>query len=94
MRGAYVCLLLASFSQAVKVYLSPSPQTPSILPPSQASFVLSRHFGLDYFESAGDAIHGDLLNELSFVGQGAKNGLLLTMSEKDVQGAFVLSTFS
>ena len=89
-----MCLLLASFSQAVKVYLSPSPQTPSILPPSQASFVLSRHFGLDYFESVEDAIHGDLLNELSFVGQGAKNGLLLTMSEKDVQGAFVLSTFS
>ena len=93
MRGAYVCLLLTSFSQAVNVYLSPSPQIPFTLSPSQASFVLSRHLGLDYFESPGDAIHEDLLNEHSFVGQGAKNGLLLTVSEEDVRGVFVILTF-
>lgn len=92
MRGAYVSLLLAGLSQAVQVYLNPSPQVSETLPPSQASFVLSRHLGLDYFESAGDAIHGDFLNEHSFVGQGAKNGLLLTMSEEDVRGVFVVSS--
>jgi hypothetical protein len=85
MRGASVCLLLAGLSQAVQVYLNPQPAVPPTLSPSQASFVLSRHFGLEFLESAGDDLHGELWNEQTFVGQGSRSGLLLTIDEVDAR---------
>lgn len=86
MRGISVCLLFAGLSQAVQVYLSPSPNVPSSLSPSHASFALSRHLGLEFFELAGDGIHEDILNEPSFVGQGSKSALLLSVDENDARG--------
>ncbi|KIM76001.1 hypothetical protein PILCRDRAFT_826855 [Piloderma croceum F 1598] len=85
MRGASVCLLLAGLSQAVQVYLNPQPAVPSTLSPSHASFVLSRHLGLEFLESAGDDLHGELWNEQPFVGQGSRSGLLLTIDEVDAR---------
>lgn len=86
MRGVSVCLLLAGLSQAVQVYLNPRPDVPSRLPPSHASFALSRHLGLEFFESAGDGVIGDFWNEQTFVGQGSRSGLLLTIDEANARG--------
>lgn len=87
MRGVSVCLLLAGLSQAVHVYLNPCPAVPSILSPSHASFALSRHLGVEFFESAGDDdVYGDQWNEQIFVGQGSRSGLLLTIDEVDARG--------
>jgi hypothetical protein len=83
-----VCLLLAGLSQAVQVYLSPQHTISSSLPPSHANFVLSRHFGLEFFESAGNSVHGDIWGEQIFVGQGPKSGLLLTIDEVDARGIY------
>src|ERR1700676_4178361 len=83
MRGISVCLLLAGLSQAVQVYLNPQPALPSRLTPSRASFALSRHFGLELYESAGDLVYGDHWEEQTFVGEGPRSGLLLTINEVD-----------
>lgn len=88
MRGLYTCFVLVGLSQAVQVYLNPAPVTPASLSPSSASFALSRHLGLEFFESAADGVHGQLLHEQSFVGQGAKSALLLSINEEDARGAF------
>ncbi|KAF7981901.1 hypothetical protein HWV62_31493 [Athelia sp. TMB] len=73
-------------SQAVEVYLIPAPATPASLSPSSASFALSRHLGLEFFESAPDGgVHGALLHEQSFVGQGSKSALLLSIDEEDAR---------
>ncbi|KZP34437.1 hypothetical protein FIBSPDRAFT_718926 [Athelia psychrophila] len=85
MRGVYTCFLLVGLSQAVQVYLNPAAVTPASLSPSSASFALSRHLGLEFFESATDGVHGQLLHEQSFVGQGAKSALLLSINEEDAR---------
>ena len=97
MKGLLACLLLpAGLAQAVRVYLSPSPSLPSELSPKQASFALSRHLDLESFESFDeDSIIWDAPLHQEFVGQGPKDGLLLTIGESHVHGTFpsLLSIF-
>ena len=86
-------LLSASLSQAIDVYLSPSSNSlRSSLSPADASAALSRHLGLEQFESLLDA--SSLGHEERFVGQGPKNALLITMEESDVQGSLYFQTYS
>lgn len=88
MKGLLVCLLLpVGLAQAVRVYLSPRPSLPSKLSAKQASFVLSRHLDLEGFETLEEASlvwDGPLHQE--FIGQGPKDGLLLSIDESYVYG--------
>jgi hypothetical protein len=76
-----LCSLQAT--QAVNVYLYP-PQTflRSTLAPEDASAALSRHLGLEIFETLQDNSY----NEESFVGQGPNSALLLSLDDADAQG--------
>ncbi|KAK0213221.1 hypothetical protein DFS33DRAFT_1287307 [Desarmillaria ectypa] len=86
----------------INVYLSPQRNTlkPS-LSPSDASSVLSHHLGLELFEPFRDSA-ASFHEDEAFVGQGAKNVLLLTMEEYDAEAvlpdslnpSFKLSTYS
>ncbi|OBZ70666.1 Transcription initiation factor IIA large subunit [Grifola frondosa] len=82
MKGVYISLLLAGLSQAVQVYLNPSPALPPRLSASRGSAALSRHLGLEQFEPLGE--DSPLLNgqQESFVGQGLGSAMLLTISEE------------
>ncbi|GBE80485.1 Uncharacterized endoplasmic reticulum membrane protein [Sparassis crispa] len=94
MRGSLVCLLLAGFAQAVEVYLHPVEDLPSRLSASQAGTALSRHLGLEYFESV-DA--NELDRQESFVGKGVWSALLITVGEevaKDVVPSTMKPSFS
>lgn len=90
MKGLLACLLLpVGLAQAVRVYLSPSPSLPSKLSPQQAGFALSRHLDLESFETFDeDSIIWDTPLRQEFVGQGPKDGLLLTIDESHVYGTF------
>jgi hypothetical protein len=83
-------LLSASLqlTHAVHVYLSPAPSLyRSILSPEEATTALSLHLGLEAFEPLRDA--SDLTHtQENFVGQGAKNVLLITMEESDINGVY------
>lgn len=88
---ASICLLLAGASRAVDVYLSPAPfLRSSTLAPDHASLAISRHLGLESFEplGAGNEVFADLFAEKPFVGQGQKDGLILTIDEEDAKGTF------
>jgi hypothetical protein len=88
MKDLLVFLLLpVGLTQAVRVYLSPPPSLPSELPAKQASFALSRHLDLESFETFDEdnVIWGAPLHQ-EFVGQGPKDGLLLTIDETYVHG--------
>ncbi|THH16016.1 hypothetical protein EW146_g4553 [Bondarzewia mesenterica] len=98
MRGILLCLLFTGLSQAAEVYLNPSPSLPSYLTPSHASSVISRHLRLEAFEplQGNEQIATKFLNE-PFVGEGDKNGLLLSIDEadaKDVLPESLKPTFS
>lgn len=70
-------------AKASSLYLSPAVSVvQSEFTPQDTSFILSRHFGLEYFEAQPKG----LLEEESFVGQGLKNALLLTSSTEDADG--------
>jgi len=85
-------LLSAGLSQAVNVYLSPSPNfLRSSVSPADASAALSRHLGLEQFEPLQDA--SNLGHEEWFVGQGLKNALLITLEESDVQGPLYFGVY-
>jgi hypothetical protein len=57
------------------------------LSPEDATTALSRHLGLEEFESLRDA--SDLTHtQENFVGQGAKNVLLVTVEESDANGVY------
>jgi len=88
MKGLLVCLLLpVGLAQAVRVYLSPPPSLPSKLSAKQASFALSRHLDLESFETLDeDSLVWDGPLHQEFVGQGAKDGLLLSIDESYVYG--------
>lgn len=90
MKGLLVCLLLpVGLVQSVRVYLSPPPPLPSKLSTNQASFALSRHLDLESFETLDEdslVSEGPLHQE--FVGQGPKDGLLLSIDESHVYGTF------
>jgi len=90
MKGLLVCLLLpVGLTQAVRVYLSPPPSLPSKLSPKQASFALSRHLDLESFETLDeDSPIWDGPSHQEFVGQGPKDGLLLSIDESYVYGTF------
>jgi hypothetical protein len=78
-------LLLAGFTQAIQVYLSPPPPLPPSLTPEHGVLALSRHLGLEYLDSA--AGYAEFYSEEeSFVGQGPQNAILLTINEEDAQG--------
>jgi len=77
-------LLTAGLAQAVQVYLSPPVPLSQRLSPKYAGFALSRHLGLDLFETAGDVPNlFDNVNDQTFVAQGSSNALLLSMNEVD-----------
>jgi len=90
MKGLLVCLLLpVGLAQAIRVYLSPPSSLPSKLSAKQASFALSRHLDLESFETPDEdslVWKGPLHQE--FVGQGPKDGLLLSIDESHVSGTF------
>jgi len=95
------CLLFAgiSLSQAVKVYLNPAPVLPPTLSPQHASFAISRHLGVEFLEPlrTNDYPSSSWMNEVSFVGQGSSNGLLLCINEveaKDVLPPSVEQSFT
>ena len=90
MKGLFVCLLLpVGLAQAVRVYLSPPPSLPPKLSANQASFALSRHLDLESFETLGeDSLIWDGPLHQEFVGQGPKDGLLLSIDESYVYGTF------
>ena len=93
MKGLLVCLFLpAGLAQAVRVYLSPLPSLPFKLSPSQASFALSRHLDLESWETFDeDSVVWDAPLHQEFIGQGPKDGLLLTIDESHVSGMFSIS---
>jgi len=71
------------------VYLSPLPSLPSKLSVKQASFALSRHLDLESFEVLDeDSLIWDGPLHQEFVGQGPKDGLLLSIDESYVYGTF------
>jgi len=83
MKGLFVCLLLpVGLAQAVRVYLSPSTPLPSKLSAKQAGFALSRHLDLESFETLDE--DSTIWDAQEFVGQGPKDGLLLTLDESYV----------
>ena len=90
MKGLLVCLLLpVGLAQAVRVYLSPASSLPPKLSAKHASFALSRHLDLESFETLDEdslAWGGPLHQE--FVGQGPKDGLLLSIDESYANGTF------
>lgn len=86
-------ILLAGLAQArgISVYLHPAPSSPpsSSLSTSSASFALARHLGLDIFETNTGRGWNEaevLMGEVSFVGQGPKGGLVLSLEERHMQG--------
>ena len=86
-------LFLASLSQAIDIYLSPSSNfVRSSLSPTDASAALSRHLGLERFEPLLDA--SNLGQEEWFVGQGSKNVLLIALEESDLQGPLNFEIYS
>ena len=82
MRSLGVCILLSGLSQAVQLYLHPPSLLPSIISPEHATLVLSRHLGLDLFDSAGD--YGGVPDEQPFVGQGESDAMLLSLDTSGV----------
>ncbi|KDQ55773.1 hypothetical protein JAAARDRAFT_208550 [Jaapia argillacea MUCL 33604] len=94
------CFLLLGIARAaaVQVYLSPSTAglLPSTLPPEHATLALSRHLGLELFESIGDTGDGELaLGEFfqPFVGQGPRDALLLSIEYADAKDTLPRSLF-
>ena len=88
MKGLLICLLLpAGLAQAVRVYLSPPASLPPKLSAERASFALSRHLDLESFETLDDdSLIWDGPLHQEFVGQGPKDGLLLSIDESYVYG--------
>ncbi|KZT10884.1 uncharacterized protein LAESUDRAFT_672451 [Laetiporus sulphureus 93-53] len=87
MKGLSICLLLAGVSQAVRVYLNPPVSLPSQLSAQQAGAALSRHLGLDYYESLDDwELFAGSSKQEAFVGQGPGSALLLSIDEEDAVG--------
>ncbi|KAJ6594483.1 hypothetical protein B0H19DRAFT_1095723 [Mycena capillaripes] len=79
-------------AQAVNVYLYPPHVSfRSNLGPEDANAALSRHLGLEIFEAFRDTSSLDF-NEESFVGQGPKNVLLLTLDDVDAQAIRIPSS--
>ena len=71
------------------MYLSPPPSLPPKLSANQASFALSRHLDLESFEVLDeDSLIWDGPLHQEFVGQGPKDGLLLSIDESYVYGTF------
>lgn len=82
----YACLLLATFSNAISVYLHPPPSPlQRVLSPAHASIALSRHLSLETFEPLGD-LRDLYAVEQEFVAQGPTDALLLTVNEQDAPG--------
>ncbi|KAJ7139058.1 hypothetical protein C8R44DRAFT_605015 [Mycena epipterygia] len=76
-------------AQAVSVYLHPPRTSRSRLAQEDASAALSRHLGLEVFEALRDSSTLDYSAE-SFVAQGSKNVLLLTIDDADAQAIRIL----
>ncbi|PPQ87474.1 hypothetical protein CVT25_008210 [Psilocybe cyanescens] len=83
---AVVLTACLKLTQAVDVYLSPSPSfLHPTLSPEDASAALSRHLGLEAFEPLWDNSELSYSEEF-FVGQGSKNALVVTVEENDASG--------
>lgn len=83
MRGLALCLLFAGLSRAADVYLNPPSSFPSRLSPPHASSAISHHLGLEEFEPFQG--NEQFAAGASFVGQGLKNGLLISIDETDAK---------
>ncbi|KAL0956888.1 hypothetical protein HGRIS_002996 [Hohenbuehelia grisea] len=79
--SVFALLVSAQASVAANVYLIPPGKSSAApLSPTDASFTLARHFGLEHLEPEGvTTSFGDEI----FVGQGLKNGLLIALQEED-----------
>jgi hypothetical protein len=90
MRALSACILFAGLAQAIQVYLHPLPPVPQTLLPEHANVVISHHLGVELFESWGD--YADFYSgEESFVGEGTRNGILLTIDEADAECMLLLN---
>ncbi|KAJ7467130.1 hypothetical protein FB451DRAFT_1137775 [Mycena latifolia] len=79
-------------AQAVNVYLYPTQTLPqTFLRSEDASAALSRHLGLEIFETLRDSSVLDYSEE-SFVAQGPNNALLLTLDEADAKAVRIPSS--
>ena len=82
-------LLLADVVLGIRIFLNPptsSLRTPSSLTPTQARAVVSRHLGLEAFDTLQDVQGAEQLVSGEFVGKDTGNALLLTLSEDVARG--------
>lgn len=88
-----ILLLLAELTLGIQLYISPeSNKLPaaSTISPKQARVVVSHQLGLDAFDPLEDLdLSTERLLGNSFVGEGDKNALLLTVSEDIARGAYL-----
>ena len=90
-RRCFLFLAATDAAFAIKVYLNPQPDALQksgvpTLSPSQARAFVSHQLGLAQFDSLQDAKGVEHLLSGSFVGEGDKNSLLLTLSDEVVRG--------
>ncbi|KAI0088152.1 hypothetical protein BDY19DRAFT_994554 [Irpex rosettiformis] len=87
--GSFVLLFaLLQLANAVTVYLYPQP--PNVVVPGQldarrANFAIAKHLNLEKFESLGNDVILDNENNGGLIGSGARDGLLIAMSEEDAE---------
>ncbi|KAI0688199.1 hypothetical protein BC835DRAFT_1308903 [Cytidiella melzeri] len=82
---------MTQLANAVIVYLHPAPAVvPAQLSATRANLAISRHLNLERFERFGDGEESWddslLYNGQGLVGTGARDGLLITMSEEEANG--------
>ncbi|KAK7043213.1 hypothetical protein VNI00_008567 [Paramarasmius palmivorus] len=84
-------LSVLHIAEAVNVYLSPEPaKLSSQLSPEDASAALSHHLGLEMFEAVPEAMKG-VYEQVSFVAQGQRHALLVTIDDADAKDVVPLS---
>ena len=87
--GSLVLLFaLLQLANAVTVYLHPQPTNvavPAQLDVKRANFAISKHLNLERFESLGDNAFLENDYEEGLVGSGARDGLLIAMSQEDAE---------
>lgn len=87
--GPFVLLFaLLQLANAVTVYLHPQPANlvvPAQLDAKRANFAISKHLNLEKFETPGENAISENDYEEGLVGSGARDGLLIAMSEEDAE---------
>lgn len=88
-----LCLLFARLTYSLNVYLHPEPPSPlpAHLSPTQARIVVSHQLGLDGFDSLEELsddpnLRKFILSAPSFVGEGPRKALLLSVTDEVASG--------